>query len=165
MSSEQNEQSAAVEDSVDAARQLAAEDDTSSYETVLHTSTKTGKTVRYEVRPPTVQEIDDARAASMRVRVDAKNKVVKDGRGNPLMDLNVAEWVTRQLICAVYARNAEGNMARVFTLQDREMLLSRRGGKGSLISKLTEAVLRATGGISVKEEMGNSDASPSDASA
>jgi hypothetical protein len=162
MSGEFPEQSGEAGSIADA-REVAAEDDASGYEYVVYTSKRTGKTVRYEVRPPTVKEIEDARRAATHVKM-ARGKPIQDGRGVPATEVNIAEYITYQLITAVHAKDADGAMKRVWGPADKDMLMSRRGGKDALITQLSNALMKATRPASVEEEMGNSDASPSDAS-
>lgn len=144
------------EDEFDAARELMAEEDESGYQLVQHTSAKTGKTVTLQVRPPTMKEQEENRRAATRKGV----QVSKSSNQITLPEVDASEMMVRNLISSVYAKKG-GQWVRLWTIHDREMLLSRRGGADSLITKLTEAYAKATQLKSVEEEKGNSDASPS----
>jgi hypothetical protein len=145
------------------ARAMAAEEDESAYEYVRHTSRKTGATVTYQVRPPTMEEQEANQKAATRKGA----QVVKGAGGNPdrviLPDVNGSDLQARNLISSVYVRK-DGKWALCWTIHDRQMLMSRRGGGNSLISKLVQAYAKATQLKSVEEEKGNSDASLTDAS-
>lgn len=144
------------EDEFGAARELAAEEDESGYQTVTHTSPKTGKTATYQVRPPTMKEQEDNRKAATRRGV----QVTKGTDKITLPEIDASELIVRNLISAVYVKKA-GVWTRCWTIQDKETLLTSRGGATSLITKLTEAYAKATQLKSVEEEKGNSVASPS----
>lgn len=144
------------EDEFDDARALAAEEDESGYQLVQHTSPRTGKTATFQVRPPTMKEQEENRRAATRKGV----QVAKGTDRIILPEVDASEMMVRNLISSVYVKKG-GAWVKCFQLQDRETLLSRRGGADSLITKLTEAYSRATQLKSVEEEKGNSDASPS----
>lgn len=84
------------------------------------------KGLRYEVRPPTLDE----NKRLVRQCTDPKTK-----------DLDGTRLGVKIVIACTYA---PGTDARVFTAHDEEALLKRRAGKGSLVFKLLQAVKKAT---------------------